>query len=97
AGYHGSDIEPVRWAPQLAPRPLLVIHGTDDSAIPVAQGIQVYEAAGEPKELWIGQGAEHCGTYFLDRAAYCARVAEFFDRAFECAPGSRVSQLPASA
>jgi uncharacterized protein len=81
AGYRGSDMEPIRWVAQLAPRPLLVIHGTDDSSIPVEQGIQVYEAASQPKELWIGQGAEHCGTYFLDRAAYCERVSSFFERA----------------
>jgi uncharacterized protein len=81
AGYRGSDIEPMRWVAKLAPRPLLVIHGSDDTSIPVEQGIKVYEAASEPKELWIGQGAEHCGTYFLDRTAYCERVSAFFDRA----------------
>lgn len=100
AGYHGADIEPVRWAPLLAPRPLLVIHGSHDTAIPVEQGIQVYKAANDPKELWIGEGAEHCGTYFLDRAAYSARVAAFFDRAFDYAPNrlqQPAPQLPASA
>jgi fermentation-respiration switch protein FrsA (DUF1100 family) len=81
AGYHGSDMEPIRWVAQLSPRPLLVIHGSDDTAIPVEQGIRVYEAAGEPKELWVGNGAEHCGTYFLDRAAYCERVSAFFEHA----------------
>lgn len=99
AGYRGSDIEPIRWVSQLAPRPLLVIHGSSDTAIPVAQGIQVYEAAREPKELWIGEGAEHCGTYFLDRAAYCDRVSSFFDRAFLQAEsaGAMTSQLAAEA
>ena len=97
AGYHGSDIEPIRWAPLLAPRPLLIIHGSADTAIPVEQGIQVYEAAGDPKELWIGEGAEHCGAYFLDRAVYCARVSSFFDRALGSAPLRLATQLPASA
>lgn len=81
AGYRSSDMEPVRWVAQLAPRPLLVIHGTHDTSIPVEQSVKVYEAAREPKELWIGEGAEHCGTYFLDRAAYCQRVSSFFDAA----------------
>ncbi|HEU5348534.1 MAG TPA: alpha/beta fold hydrolase [Ktedonobacterales bacterium] len=85
AGYRGSDMEPVRWVDKLAPRPLLVIHGTNDTSIPVEQGLQVFEAAREPKELWIGEGAEHCGTYFLDRAAYCQRVAMFFDSALGAA------------
>ena len=83
AGYRGRDVEPVREVAAIAPRPILVIHGTADTMIPFEHGKQVYEAAGQPKELWVGEGAEHCGTYFLDRPAYCARVAAFFERAFE--------------
>lgn len=81
AGYHASDVAPVREVAALAPRPLLVIHGTEDETIPVAQALRVYEAAREPKELWLGEGAPHCGTYFLDRRAYSERVSAFFDRA----------------
>lgn len=79
AGYRGGDVAPVRDAAAIAPRPLLVIHGTQDHMIPVSHGIRVYEAAGEPKQLWLGEGADHCGTYFLDRQAYCRRVITFFD------------------
>lgn len=80
AGYRHRDVEPVRDAATLAPRPLLIIHGSDDQTIPVGHARRVYEAAGEPKELWIGEGADHCGTYFLDRQAYTRRVVSFFDR-----------------
>lgn len=83
AGYRGRDVEPVREVAAIAPRPILLIHGTEDTMIPFEHAKQVYEAARQPKELWIGEGAEHCGTYFLDRPAYCARVAAFFERAFE--------------
>ena len=41
----------------------------------------LYEAAEEPKELWMTPGVEHCGTYFHDRPYYCNRVAAFFYRA----------------
>lgn len=81
AGYRGRDVEPVREAAAIAPRPILVIHGTADTLVPFEHGKQVYEAAKQPKEFWAGEGAEHCGTYFLDRPAYCARVAAFFERA----------------
>src|SRR5579859_521473 len=80
AGYRAGDVTPVRDAAALAPRPLLVIHGTQDHMIPVSHGKRVYEAAGEPKELWLGEGADHCGTYFLDRQTYCRRVVTFFNR-----------------
>lgn len=80
AGYHPSDVAPEREVAAIAPRPLLIIHGTRDETIPVAQALRVYAAAREPKELWLGQGAGHCGTYFLDRPAYTRRAAAFFAR-----------------
>ena len=81
AGYRHGDVMPEREVATIAPRPLLIIHGTADTVIPIEHAYRVYEAAGAPKELWIGEGAEHCATYFLDRPVYCARVAAFFERA----------------
>jgi fermentation-respiration switch protein FrsA (DUF1100 family) len=78
AGYHSSDVEPVRDVASLAPRPLFVIHGTADSTIPVEQAIEVYRAAEQPKELWLAEGAGHCGAYFQDRSFYSARAVGFF-------------------
>ena len=79
AGYRGRDVAPLRVVGQLAPRPLLLIHGTDDEMIPVSHAYRLYAAAGEPKQLWIAEGANHCGAYFQDRAAYCQRVIAFFN------------------
>lgn len=81
AGYRGRDVAPLRMIDQLAPRPLLLIHGADDEKIPVSHAYRLYEAARDPKELWIAPGANHCGAYFLDRPAYCQRVAAFFEHA----------------
>jgi uncharacterized protein len=39
--------------------PVLVMHGGRDQIIPVAMGRTVYEAAAEPKELWIVPEADH--------------------------------------
>jgi fermentation-respiration switch protein FrsA (DUF1100 family) len=78
AGYRGSDVVPLRDVAAIAPRPLLIIHGTADTSIPFEHAVQVYAAAGEPKELWLAEGATHCGAYFLDRSAYCSRIIEFF-------------------
>jgi len=39
----------------------------------------LYEAAREPKELWLVEEAGHCDAYFLDRKTYCERVANFFE------------------
>lgn len=80
-GYRYDALRPVDSVGALAPRPLLIIHGTGDGVTPVAHAHQLYAAAGEPKELWIAEGAHHCGAYFLDRHAYVARAAAFFERA----------------
>lgn len=79
-GYHFDAVRPIDAAPQMSPRPLLVIHGAGDSLIPVDHAHAIYAAAGEPKSLWVVEGVEHCGAYFADRAAYVARVAAFFEQ-----------------
>lgn len=43
----------------LSPRPLLLVHGRDDTRLPPSCSEQIYEWANEPKELRIMQGAEH--------------------------------------
>lgn len=78
AGYHSEDVAPLREVALIAPRPILLIHGCGDTAIPVEHGRRLYDTAGEPKDLWLVEGAEHCGAYFADRATYCARVTDFF-------------------
>lgn len=80
AGYRGRDVSPLRVVDQLAGRPLLLIHGTDDDMIPVSHAHRLFEAAREPKELWLAPGVNHCGAYFIDRVAYCGRVVDFFEQ-----------------
>jgi alpha-beta hydrolase superfamily lysophospholipase len=46
-------------APQVAPRAMLLVHGTNDMVLPDSCSRQVYEQAGEPKELVLYPGAGH--------------------------------------
>ena len=56
---------------RLAPRPLLVLHGTADPILPDRCARDLYARAGEPKELGLyagdGHGLEHHQTEVLDR------------------------------
>lgn len=79
AGYRFSQVEPLRDIRHLAPRPVLLIHGEKDSIVDPQDAPLLYEAAGEPKELWMLPEADHCGAYFADRVAYVNKVAAFFD------------------
>lgn len=46
-------------AARITPRKLLIIHGTDDQTVPVKQACDIYEAANEPRQLFIVEGADH--------------------------------------
>jgi alpha-beta hydrolase superfamily lysophospholipase len=83
AGYRSADVAPLSVVGSIAPRPLLLIHGTEDQIIPSRHTERLYASAGEPKELWIAHGAGHCGAYFLDRPTYTQRVRAFFENALD--------------
>ena len=50
---------PMNEISKISPRPLMIIHGTDDVGIPMAGVKRLYELAGEPKDLVIVEGADH--------------------------------------
>ncbi|WP_425427509.1 alpha/beta hydrolase [Actinomadura meyerae] len=65
----GTRIAPKGWDPvpeaphelagRIAPAPLLVVHGDADAFFPLDHAHQLYEAASEPKELWIEPAFGH--------------------------------------
>lgn len=59
---------PERWDPPespedvigaIAPNPVLIVHGADDRLFPPSHAHRLYEAAGQPKRLLIGEGFGH--------------------------------------
>jgi len=59
--------------------PLLVIHGDRDMLIPVAEGLALYQAAGEPKELFIVRGAGHNDVSIVAGEAYGRTLRDWLD------------------
>jgi dienelactone hydrolase len=53
---YGPTLEPARWVPRIAPRPVVIIGATDDERLPRANVEMLYAAAGQPKELLWTQG-----------------------------------------
>ena len=43
----------------LSPKPLLVVHGKNDTRLPFSCGLQIYDWANEPKRIVLYDGAEH--------------------------------------
>jgi uncharacterized protein len=64
---------------RLAPRPLLMIHGGDDSYIWPEMAKALFAHAREPKDLWLVDGAKHNQALRVTGDLYRQRVLEFFE------------------
>lgn len=87
-GFHHEAVCPVEVVDRIAPRPLLIVHGTDDRRITEAQVRRLFAAARRPKSLWLVKGATHGSIRnpVLDELA--PQVIAFFDTAWRdgCRP-----------
>jgi alpha-beta hydrolase superfamily lysophospholipase len=52
-------VHPINHIFRISPRPLLLIHGSQDALVPLENAQQLYEKAGVPKRLIIIDGAGH--------------------------------------
>lgn len=80
-GLRISALRPIDDIPSIAPRSVFLIHGIADDLIPAEQGLRLYEAAGEPKELWIVDMMGHGSALEISPDEYERRVIGFFDEA----------------
>ena len=62
-----ESFSPLSAMKRISPIPLLVIHGDQDAIVPDHHGQRLYDAALEPKELWIIPGAGHIQGMRQDR------------------------------
>jgi uncharacterized protein len=74
-------LRPIDSVGRIAPRPVLVLHGADDEIVPASHAHRLFQAADEPKELWVEPGKRHIGARDTDPDRYFARVEAFFTRA----------------
>jgi pimeloyl-ACP methyl ester carboxylesterase len=72
-------VPPADAAARISPTPLLIVHGDRDVYFPVDHAEQLFEAALQPKELWIVPGFGHAekgmGPELIDRIATWAQAA----------------------
>lgn len=72
---------PVQIVPSLAPRPLLVILGEDDTVVPSWMTRALFDAARQPKELLALPHADHGEYATKGGSAYAEALGSFFTRA----------------
>jgi len=68
-----------RYLPQLAPRPLLMIHGLADTYIKAEMTSRLFDIARAPKELWLVENAKHNQALQVAGEEYRQRVLWFFE------------------
>lgn len=88
AGFLMNDTYSAKnYVAQLAPIPLLFLHGTKDATIPYAHTRKLFDQAGQPKRLVTIEGGEHLDA-FSPRFGrkYQDVLLEFLDAAFSTEP-----------
>lgn len=79
SGFTTDDIDTTRYISQISPRPVFLMQGGADMAISPESGQRLYDAAGEPKELWFDPALGHVDFDATYPEEYEQRVVEFFD------------------
>ena len=57
-----DDYTPLSGVRDVAPIPLLIMHGEEDQVVPVHHARLLYQQAQEPKSIWIFPGGSHGGA-----------------------------------
>ena len=74
-----EEIDATKWIPLISPRPVFLMQGGADTVISPSSGQALYNAAGEPKELWFDPELGHVEFDKEHAEEYEARVTAFFD------------------
>ena len=80
AGFSVDEVDAKRWIPKIAPRPVFILQGGADVVISKSSGDRLYQAAGEPKELWFEPKVGHASFDGALPGEYERRVTAFFDK-----------------
>jgi pimeloyl-ACP methyl ester carboxylesterase len=74
-----EPMPPAEAASRISPVPVLIVHGDQDIYFPADHGQGLYDAAKEPKELWLIPGFGHAERH--TDAALVDRLTDWADRA----------------
>lgn len=74
-----DQVRPVDDIGRISPRPVFLIQGMQDGMVPLDSAQRLYDAAGEPRQLWVEDDVPHLGMYSYYKTEYTQRVIKFFD------------------
>jgi dipeptidyl aminopeptidase/acylaminoacyl peptidase len=74
-----NSVRPVDDIARISPRPVFIIQGMGDGMIPIDSAQRLYDASGEPRQLWTEKDVPHLNMYAFYKTRYTKRVIKFFD------------------
>jgi pimeloyl-ACP methyl ester carboxylesterase len=74
-----NQVRPVDEIAKISPRAVFIIDGWDGAAIAMNSPYRFFDAADEPKQLWVEEGVPHLSMFGKDPIGYEKRVIGFFD------------------
>jgi fermentation-respiration switch protein FrsA (DUF1100 family) len=78
-GIHLDQINPMNDIAQISPRPVYIVHSLGDTVAPPDAGEKLFNAANEPRFLWVEQNAAHLSIHLANERSYQRRLVGFFD------------------
>ena len=79
SGANLEQVRPVDEITKIGPRAVFIIDGWEGSAVAMNSPYRLFDAAGEPKQLWVEEGVPHLTMYGNNPVEYEKRVVGFFD------------------
>lgn len=80
AHFKASSVSPVDAVKDVHV-PIFILHGTKDRLINRSYSEELYRNTGQPKELWLIEGADHSNMAEIGGEEYYRRILAFFDQA----------------
>jgi fermentation-respiration switch protein FrsA (DUF1100 family) len=78
-GVNLNTSSPMALIGKISPRPVFLIQGTGDTVASPESAVRLYDAAGDPRYLWMEDNVIHLGMYLNNPRRYQRRVTDFFD------------------
>ncbi len=79
-GFDSAEIDAKLWIDDISPRPVLILQGGQDTVVSVGSGELLFDAAGEPRELWFEADLGHAAFDVELPEEFETRIVGFFDQ-----------------
>lgn len=78
-GFSIQDLDLMKDIARIGPRPVYIVHSLGDTVASPDAGEKLFNAANEPRFLWVEEDAAHLSIHLVNERRYQRRLISFFD------------------